>query len=82
MNILIVMGFYCKIWDEKYYGRIVAYNDMLFLSSAALTSYMTGYFATLGLSLQMIAVIMGVGFMVGALYYRFVLYNYEIKEIA
>ena len=67
--------------DEKYYGRIVAYNDMLFLSSAALTSYMTGFFATLGLSLQMIAVIMGVGFVVGALYYRFVLYNYEIKEI-
>ena len=67
--------------DEKYYGRIVAYNDMLFLSSAALTSYMTGYFATIGLSLQMIAVIMGIGFVVGALYYSFVLYNYKIKEI-
>lgn len=67
--------------DEKYYGRIVAYNDMLFLSSAALTSYMTGYFATIGLSLQMIANIMGIGFLIGALYYAFVLYNFKLKEI-
>jgi len=31
--------------DEKYYGRIVAYNDMMFLSSAGFTSYMIGYLA-------------------------------------
>jgi len=68
--------------DEKFYGRIVAYNDMLFLSSAAFTSYMIGFLATHDFSLEYIAVIMGVGFLVGAVYYKYVLQRYKIEEIS
>ena len=68
--------------DEKFYGRIVAYNDMLFLSSAAFTSYMIGFLATHDFSLEYIAVIMGVGFLVGAVYYKYVLKRYKIEEIS
>ena len=67
--------------DEKYYGRIVAYNDMLFLSSAAFTSYMIGYLATLSFSLESITYIMGFGFIIGAVYYNYVLKKEKIKEI-
>lgn len=67
--------------EQKYYGRIVAYNDMMFLSSAALTSYMTGYLTTLDISLENIANLMGIGFLLGAVYYMFVLQKYKIKEI-
>lgn len=68
--------------EEKYYGRIVAYNDMLFLSSAAFTSYMIGFLATHEFSLEMIAVIMGVAFMIGGMYYAWVLKKEKIEEIS
>jgi len=68
--------------DEKFYGRIVAYNDMLFLSSAAFTSYMIGFLATHDFSLEYIAVIMGAGFLVGAVYYKYVLGHYKIEDIS
>jgi MFS family permease len=67
---------------EKYYGRIVAYNDMLFLSSAAFTSYMIGYLYAYGISLEGIAFIMGFGFLIGAIYYTWVLKRKKIKEIS
>lgn len=67
--------------EQKYYGRIVAYNDMLFLSSAAFTSYMIGYLTTIDISLENIANIMGLGFIVGAVYYSYVIKTKKIKEI-
>jgi MFS family permease len=66
---------------QKYYGRIVAYNDMLFLSAAASTSYMIGYLATNHYSLENIAFLMGLGFIIGAIYYNYVLKKEKIKEI-
>ncbi|MDF1877449.1 MFS transporter [Sulfurimonas sp. SAG-AH-194-L11] len=68
--------------DAKYYGRIVAYNDMMFLSSAAFTSYMIGFLATHDFSLEYIAVIMGIAFMVGGIYYAWVLHKEKIEEIS
>ncbi len=68
--------------EKKYYGRIVAYNDMLFLSSAAFTSYMIGFFATHSFSLEAITVIMGSGFFIGAIYYKYVIQSQNIKEIS
>lgn len=68
--------------QQKYYGRIVAYNDMLFLSSAAFTSYMIGFLATHSFSIEAIAVIMGIGFFIGAIYYRYVLKSQDIQEIS
>lgn len=67
--------------EEKYYGRIVAYNDMLFLSSAALTSFMIGFLATDGYSLEFITVVIGSGFILGAIYFAWILKSQKIKEI-
>ncbi|WP_373070461.1 MFS transporter [Sulfurimonas sp.] len=67
--------------DEKYYGRIVAYNDMLFLTTAAFTSYMTGFLIESGITLEGVAVIMGVGFILGGLYFKWVVKTHNIKEI-
>ncbi len=67
--------------EEKYYGRIVAYNDMLFLSSAAFTSFMIGLLATTGFSLEFITVVIGVGFIIGGIYFSWVLKTQNIKDV-
>jgi len=67
--------------EQKYYGRIVAYNDMLFLSSAAVTSYMIGFLATHEFSLEEIALIMALGFFIGGLYFYQLIKHKNIKEI-
>lgn len=68
--------------DKKYYGRIVAYNDMLFLSAAAFTSYMIGYLASLNFSLPFIASVIGCGFIVGSIYFIWIIKTQNIKEIS
>ncbi len=68
--------------DKKYYGRIVAYNDMLFLSSAAFTSYMIGVFASYGFSLEFIASLMGFGFILGAVYFKWIDSSQNIKDVS
>ena len=68
--------------EEKYYGRIVAYNDMLFLGSAAFTSYMIGYLATHEFSLQEIALFMSAGFMIAAIYFKYLVKYKNISEIS
>jgi MFS family permease len=59
--------------EEKYYGRIVAYNDMLFLGSAAFTSFMIGYLATHDFSLQTITAYIAIGFFIGGIYFKYLL---------
>ncbi len=66
--------------EEKYYGRIVAYNDMLFLGTAALTSFMIGFLATNDYSLEAIAIILGCGFAFGAVYTSWVFKAYNISN--
>lgn len=67
--------------EPKFYGRIVAYNDMLFLGSAAFTSFMIGYLATHNFSLEEIAFIMGSGFVVGGIYFSWLIKKRDIREI-
>ncbi|QOY53922.1 MFS transporter [Candidatus Sulfurimonas marisnigri] len=67
--------------EQKYYGRIVAYNDMLFLSSAAFTSFMIGFLATSSYSLEFITVLIGFAFMIGAAYFAWILKSQKIKDI-
>lgn len=67
--------------EQKYYGRIVAYNDMLFLSSAAFTSMMIGVFASGGFSLELITVVIGLGFIVGAIYFAWIIKTQNIKDV-
>ena len=68
--------------DENYYGRIVAYNDMFFLGTAAFTSFMIGFLAQNGFSLQSIAAFMACGFVVGGLYFKWIISSQNIKEIS
>jgi len=68
--------------DEKYYGRIVAYNDMLFLGTAAGVSFTIGYLATNDYSLESIAVLMGFGFVIGGIYFSWILKTKNIKDIS
>ena len=67
--------------EEKYYGRVVAYNDMLFLSTAALTSFLIGFLAVSGFSLQFITFLLGCGFIVGGIYFAWILKTQKIKDI-
>ncbi|MFA5454074.1 MAG: MFS transporter [Sulfurimonas sp.] len=67
--------------EQKYYGRIVAYNDMLFLSSAAFTSFMIGFLATNDYSLEFITSLIGVGFFIGAFYFAWIVKTQNIKDV-
>ena len=67
--------------EPKYYGRIVAYNDMLFLSAAAFTSFMIGFLAKNGYSLEFITTLMGFGFFIGAGYFAWIIRTQHVKDI-
>lgn len=68
--------------EQKYYGRIVAYNDMLFLSSATFTAFMIGFLATRSYSLEFITTLIGFGFIVGAVYFAWILKSQNIRDIS
>jgi MFS family permease len=68
--------------DEKYYGRIVAYNDMLFLGTASFASFMIGYLVSQDFSLESVLNFMGVGFVVGGIYFAWVIKNQKVEEIS
>lgn len=65
--------------DSNYYGRVVAYNDMLFLSAASLVSYLIGILASSNFSLESIAMMIGGVFMCGGFYYLWVLKTQDIR---
>jgi MFS transporter, DHA3 family, macrolide efflux protein len=67
--------------EEKYYGRIVAYNDMFFLSSATITSLAIGFLASHGFSLQFITIALGCGFVLGAIYFYWILKTKTLREV-
>ena len=66
--------------DEAYYGRIVSYNDVLFLGMSAITAYGIGYFYDKGLSLMMITQLLGVAFLIAAIYYLWLRKKFFDKE--
>ena len=66
----------CK---KEFYGRVIAYNDMIFLGFSALISFIIGLLYDIGFSVEMIASFMGSLFFVGAFYYHIVLKNYKIR---
>lgn len=67
--------------DKSFYGRIVAYNDMIFLSVASLTSLLTGEFAKMGVSLQNIVLYMAAAFFLSSFYYRWIYKKYLEKNL-
>lgn len=67
--------------DSDFYGRVVAYNDMVFLSVGAGVSMMIGGLAQNGVSLGDITAILSAVFMMAAFYYRWIRRTYPLKEI-
>jgi MFS family permease len=55
--------------ESKYMGRVISYNDMIFMLSNVTTALFIGYAAKWGLSLEGITFILGFGFIVFAGYY-------------
>lgn len=68
--------------DKAYYGRIVAYNDMVFLLTVALVSIAIGYLAEAGLSLALITALLGSAFVVGAFYFVWIRKRFSITDMA
>ena len=66
---------------SDFYGRVIAYNDMIFLGVGAFVSLLIGYLAVLGLSLGMITALLGSVFALAALYYRWIRKSYVLKDI-
>lgn len=59
--------------EQKYLGRVISYNDMIFMVSNILTTFFIGIMADL-ISLELITIFIGMGFFVFAYYYT------KIKE--
>jgi len=55
--------------ESKYLGRVIAYNDMIFMMTNITVTLFVGYAAKMGMGLNYITMIMGFGFLVTALYY-------------
>ncbi len=68
--------------DKAYYGRIVAYNDMMFLLTVAIISMAIGYLVESGVSLSTITMLLGSSFVVAALYFVWIKKHYNIRDTA
>ena len=68
--------------NKEYYGRIVAYNDMVFLLTVAVVSLGIGYMVESGIQLATITMLLGSSFAVAALYFIWIKKNYNIRETA
>ena len=55
--------------DKHYMGRVISYNDMVFMLSNVVTALFIGYASKWGLSLEGITLTLGIGFFVVAFYY-------------
>ena len=58
--------------DKKYLGRVLAYNEMFFMLSMALTTFFIGFMASY-VTLNTITILLGLGFICVAIYYKKVL---------
>ncbi|GIT98241.1 MFS transporter [Sulfurovum sp. TSL1] len=56
--------------ERRYMGRVISYNDMIFMLSNVITALFIGYAAKWGLSLESITFTLGFGFIVFATYYH------------
>lgn len=67
--------------DSEYYGRIVAYNDMIFLGTGAFVSLLIGYLAKLNYSMETIALVLASVFLIASGYYGWIRNHFVLKEI-
>jgi hypothetical protein len=66
---------------EEYYGRVIAYNDMVFLIVGGSASLLIGLLVKLGFSLGSVAFVFGGAFIAAAVYYAWIKGRYELKEV-
>ena len=67
--------------DDTYYGRVVAYNDMLFLLTVSSVSMLIGWLVQNGMNLQTVLALPGIGFLGGAAYYRWIGRHYRLERM-
>ncbi len=64
---------------KKFYGRIVAYNDMVFLSASTFTSFAIGFLFEHTVSLELITALIGICFFGFGFYFLWIKAKYELK---
>ena len=57
--------------EKRYLGRVIAYNDMIYMAQSVLTTIYIGYGVKSGLSLDVITVTLGIVFIVIAFWYKY-----------
>lgn len=67
-----------KHTEKKYYGRVVAYNDMIFLLTGAGASFMIGVFMEWGWSLSAILGMLGAVFILASVYFIWIKKEYDV----
>jgi len=65
--------------EPKFMGRVISYNDMFFMLTNVFVALFIGYGAKFGLSLEMITIMLGFGFIATAIYYNWLRRNYLIS---
>jgi MFS family permease len=61
--------------EHKYLGRVISYNDMVFMLSNVITTFFIGIMADI-IPLSFITILLGLGFFLYALYYKKVILTY------
>ena len=67
-----------KHTDKKYYGRVVAYNDMVFLFTGAMSSMMVGVLLESSWNIGSVLYLLGTCFIFVSLYYIYVKKVYDV----
>ena len=62
--------------QKEFYGRIIAYNDMVFMGVSTLVSFAIGFLYDGGFLLSHITMLLGSIFILFGFYYRWILYRY------
>lgn len=58
--------------EPQYYGRVIAYNDMVFMGMGTLVSFAIGALFNAGVALWVITCLLGIGFIFFAFYWRWI----------
>lgn len=64
--------------EVKFLGRVIAYNDMIFMLTNISITLFVGYAAQAGMELKYITMIMGSGFIATAIYYQWFRKRYNV----
>lgn len=66
--------------EPTFYGRVIAYNDMVFMGLSTLVSFAIGFLFEQGMALWVITCLLGAGFIVFGLYWRWIHKEFTISH--